>query len=103
MSRDDSQVGGDPVAALHLHQVADHHLLGVDALLLAVADDQGLLRDERHFHETKGEKVGHGVCSLAQTAGASDIRRRDLKDEEGRGTCGTRFLKESMILELLAS
>lgn len=43
VSRDDSQVSGDPVATLHLHQVSGHHFLGVDALLLALADDQGLL------------------------------------------------------------
>ena len=44
VGRDDSQIGGNPVAALHLHQVTDHHLLGVDAHLLSVTDDQGLLR-----------------------------------------------------------
>lgn len=46
MSRDDPEVSGDPVAALHLHQVAHHNLLSIDALLLAVADDQGLLHSE---------------------------------------------------------
>ncbi len=43
---DDSQISGDPVSTFHLHQITDHHLLGVEVLLLAVADDQGLLRDE---------------------------------------------------------
>lgn len=47
MSRYDPQVGGDAVAALHLHQVAHHHVLGVDVLLLAVADHQGLLKGRR--------------------------------------------------------
>lgn len=47
MSRDDPEVGGDAVTALHLHQVAHHHVLGVDVLLLAVADHQGLLKGRR--------------------------------------------------------
>lgn len=46
MSRDDPEVGRDPVATLHLHQVTHHHLLSVDALLFAVADNQGLLHSE---------------------------------------------------------
>lgn len=44
VSRDDPEVGGDAVSALHLHQVAHHHVLGVDVLLLAVADHQSLLK-----------------------------------------------------------
>ena len=43
VSRDDPQVSGDPVSTLHLHQISNHHFLGIDVLLLAIADDQGLL------------------------------------------------------------
>lgn len=45
---DDPQVSRDPVAAFHLHEISDHHVLSVDVLLLAVADNQRLLKgDER--------------------------------------------------------
>lgn len=43
MGRDDAQVSRDPVPALHLHQVPNHHVLRVDLDLLALADHQGLL------------------------------------------------------------
>lgn len=49
---DDSQISGDPVATFNLHQISDHHLFSVDALLLAITEDQGLLQDEtRHRQE----------------------------------------------------
>lgn len=41
---DDSQISGDPVTTLHLHQITDHHVLSVDVFFLTVTDDQGLLR-----------------------------------------------------------
>lgn len=47
VGRNDPQISGDPVAAFHLHKIADHHVLSVDVLLLAVADNQSLLRETR--------------------------------------------------------
>lgn len=44
---DDPQISGDPVAAFHLHEIPDHHVLSVEVLLLAVADNQSLLRETR--------------------------------------------------------
>lgn len=45
MGRDDSQIRRDPVTTLHLHQISNHHILGIDVLLLTVTDNQGLLRE----------------------------------------------------------
>lgn len=45
VSRDYPEVSWDPVATLHLHQIPDHHFLGIDAFLLSVADHQSLLQD----------------------------------------------------------
>ena len=53
---DDSQISRDPVSTFNLHQITNHHLFGIDVLLLAITDDQGLLQDETRKRQTE-EKV----------------------------------------------
>lgn len=58
--RDDTQISRDPVSAFHLHQISDHHVLGVDVLLLTVTDDQSLLPNQRR-------KISHYIFALKLT------------------------------------
>ena len=50
VSRDDPDVGRDPVSPLHFDQVSSHHLLSVDLHLLSLPDHQRLLQTHSGRH-----------------------------------------------------
>ena len=43
MSGDNTQVSRDSVSTFHFNQISSHHLLSIDAHLLAITYNQGLL------------------------------------------------------------
>lgn len=78
VSRDDPEVSGDPVAALHLHQVTHHHLLCVDALLLAIADHKGLLCSEPQKRKT--HVFQNQMASMTHGLKAQRLEKHELMD-----------------------
>lgn len=94
MGRDDAKVSWNPVPTLDLHQVADHHLLGIHLHLLAFPDHKGLLGVRQ---------MSALELPLLGVPGHSPPGHVLLSPCWALLTWGTMFLKDSMILELLAS
>ena len=76
---DDPPVGADVVARRQEHDVADHHLVGIDLDLRAVTADPGGRLEHRL------QRV-HGALRLALLAHPPErVHRRDRQDGEARG------------------
>ncbi len=83
MRRDDTKISWDSVSTFDLHKITSNYLLCIDTTFFSITHNQGLLQNQNVLELS--------FC-VRDTVFFFYIR-----------TWGTRFLKDSMILELLAS